>query len=169
MRIYFVRHAETILSQKDILSESGKRQAEKLALRLCNIEIDRILTSSDIYAKQTADIVAKSPSIPIEADDLLRSGDAVKMEIEQFPELIEQGKAALNYLETKNDNSLLVISHGLLIRILVGIMTFEENFDAEMAKKMLGNFHIHISGITVCEKTNGSWKLLTWNDYEDLG
>ncbi len=69
--IYLVRHGETNANlikawqdANDELSTNGFKQAENLAVRVQNIPIDLILTSSMKRAVQTVDIVSKKLDLP---------------------------------------------------------------------------------------------------------
>jgi len=73
MNIYFVRHGESEgnlngvhQGEKVPLSETGKQQARLVAKRFKNIKIDTIYASPYLRAKQTAEIIAKELSRPIE-------------------------------------------------------------------------------------------------------
>lgn len=80
MRIYLVRHGETVWNvekrlqgwKDSPLTENGLRNAERLAERLDGTRIDRIFSSDQRRALTTAEIIAKDRSIPIEILSSLR-------------------------------------------------------------------------------------------------
>lgn len=80
MRIYLVRHGETVWNvekrlqgwKDSPLTENGLRNAERLAERLDGTRIDRIFSSDQKRALTTAQIIAKDRSIPIEILSSLR-------------------------------------------------------------------------------------------------
>ena len=66
MKLYFVRHGETnsnlqksVVNFNDQLTEVGRKQAQELARRICDISIDIILASPHKRTKETAEIIAK--------------------------------------------------------------------------------------------------------------
>lgn len=73
MRLYLIRHGESEANLKRVhntpetaLTETGIKQAEAIAKRLQNYEIDFIYSSTHKRAVQTAEIVAKTVDIPLE-------------------------------------------------------------------------------------------------------
>jgi broad specificity phosphatase PhoE len=78
MKIYFVRHGESIGNKEGLhqkgdmpLSETGREQAKRIAERLKKFKIDLIFTSPIERTRQTAEIISKSLGIPIEEWDTL--------------------------------------------------------------------------------------------------
>lgn len=78
MKIYIVRHGESIANAKRIhqhpttpLSQTGEKQAVLVAKRFANISIDSILSSPHTRAKQTAEKISEVTSVPIEYINLL--------------------------------------------------------------------------------------------------
>lgn len=66
MKVYFVRHGESILNQQEIhqngkvrLSNEGLKQAKKVAKRFQHVPVDVIISSSFIRAHQTAHEIGK--------------------------------------------------------------------------------------------------------------
>ena len=80
MRIYLVRHGETVWNvekrlqgwKDSPLTENGLRNAERLAERLDGTRIDRIFSSDQKRALTTAQIIAKGRGIPVEVISELR-------------------------------------------------------------------------------------------------
>jgi len=78
MKLYFVRHGETISNALNIveknsgsLSKHGKEQAILLAERFSRIRIDHIISSPSARVKQTAEIINAALKKPIEYSELL--------------------------------------------------------------------------------------------------
>lgn len=79
MKIYAARHGQTswnaqnrILGRTDLeLTETGLRQAEKLAETVQSKNIDIILSSPLKRAVQTSEIIAKKLGVPIKIDERL--------------------------------------------------------------------------------------------------
>lgn len=66
MKLYLIRHGQTLLNQSNVhqysttpLSEKGLLQAEVLARRLEHAHIDRIYSSPMLRAQQTAQVISK--------------------------------------------------------------------------------------------------------------
>ena len=80
MNLYLIRHAETAVPdgyvQKNFsLSELGQTQSHALAQRMSSIRIDRLFCSPLARARQTAEYISKSRSIPIEIETDFREMD----------------------------------------------------------------------------------------------
>ncbi|MEK6916576.1 MAG: histidine phosphatase family protein [Nanoarchaeota archaeon] len=83
MKLFLIRHGETIENQQGIfqghmpgkLSEEGKEQAEKVALRLKDEKIDVIYSSDLARAADTANIIKKYHDAPIILTKDLREFD----------------------------------------------------------------------------------------------
>ncbi len=82
MAIFVIRHGETELNATRVfqrpttpLSERGRDQAARLALRLEPVGIERILTSDLARAVETATAVSARTGAPIVVDPLLRERD----------------------------------------------------------------------------------------------
>lgn len=80
MRIYLVRHGETVWNvekrlqgwKDSPLTDNGLRSAKRLAKRLQGIRLDRVFSSDQKRALITAEIIAKDRGIPIEVLSSLR-------------------------------------------------------------------------------------------------
>jgi len=83
VRIYLLRHGETDLNALGVLQGSieeplngvGRQQAQDAARVLSKLGIERIISSPQSRARQTADIVAEVLHINIEENALLRERD----------------------------------------------------------------------------------------------
>lgn len=105
MKIYLMRHGQTTGDiedrfggdYEDHLTDLGKNQAEDLASKLLNSNIEKIYYSPRIRATETAKILEQVTQIPLELKDDLRERNAygiltgkLKSEAkEKYPELIE--------------------------------------------------------------------------------
>jgi len=80
MRLYLLRHAQSEGNKRGIfqgkldlpLSEEGIKQAQKAGEFLKRFTFDAIITSPQLRAKQTAEIVADILNLPLEVDERLR-------------------------------------------------------------------------------------------------
>jgi len=78
-RVYFVRHGETNgnlggfwQGPEEPLNEKGRHQANVVATRAQNIDIDRLLSSTMTRAQQTAETISSATKLEIEFFDLFR-------------------------------------------------------------------------------------------------
>ena len=71
-------------------------------------------------------------------------------------------------LSKERSESILVVTHGYVIKFLFGLFLFDEKFDWEQALKLFGLLKIKTTGLTVFEKDGREWKLVTWNDIAHL-
>lgn len=79
MKVYFVRHGESLGNKKhahqgsgERLSKEGKKQALKVAKRLKEIDLDVVYSSPYVRTKETSEIIAKELKLKIEYWDELR-------------------------------------------------------------------------------------------------
>jgi len=80
--IYLIRHGETACNARRIvqrtdtpLNACGARQAERLAVRLADAGLTRIIASDYRRARQTATALALAGTVPLELTPLLRERD----------------------------------------------------------------------------------------------
>lgn len=78
MRVYFVRHGESVDAGQGVhqrseapLSELGEKQAAQISMRLNRIDIDKIYSSTMRRAEQTAKVVARDKGMKVEYSDLI--------------------------------------------------------------------------------------------------
>ena len=74
--VHFIRHGETLANRKSIhqgpdepLSERGERQAREVAERIKELNIDTLVTSSLVRARETATIIEEVIGLPYEIMD----------------------------------------------------------------------------------------------------
>ncbi|MCX8008120.1 MAG: histidine phosphatase family protein [Patescibacteria group bacterium] len=206
MKLYFVRHGETHLNAQGVhqgesaeLSDYGMRQAKRLAERCKHLGIEKILTSSLIRAKQTAQIIAESIQQPISETPLLvevkrptviegmlydhPDAVAIKRQIyerfhdpafrhsdeETFVDLRDRASLLIHHILSFKEKTILLVSHGDFIKVIVSVMIFGHDLDPKIALKFYEGLRMTNTGITVCELVNHHWKLITWNDQAHLG
>ena len=94
--IYLIRHGQTewnlerrLQGQEDVsLNETGRNEAVVCAKQLASIKVDCIISSDLTRAKETADIINKSLSLPITLDSRLKElhcGDLQGTIIKEVP------------------------------------------------------------------------------------
>ncbi|MFH1445422.1 MAG: histidine phosphatase family protein [Nanoarchaeota archaeon] len=153
MKLILVRHGRTVDNEKRImqgqmqgkLSEAGKEQAKKVALRLKREKIDFIYSSNLKRASDTAKEIAKyHPDAPIEFVKELRerhwgslqgkSKDSIDWnnipdDVEPLSGLVKRVKLFLDKVyEKHSESTVLFVSHGRLLKALLCII-FNKPFD----------------------------------------
>ena len=184
IRIIITRHGETEENKKGLLqghnegtlSKRGIKQAEQLASRLQNEEIDLIFTSDLDRALKTTRIIAKHhPSTPVEVSPLLRErnfgdfqgrkredvGWSLKDKDSCFPDppngesvgdVYKRAEEILNHIQAAyNGKTILVSAHGFIGKIIVGILQ-NKNMEDISAGASLRNTSLTIFDIREKEK-----------------
>lgn len=83
-------------------------------------------------------------------------------------ELITRATKAVTMLEQLNASAVICVTHGLFLRILIGVMMFGESLSRDCLLKFMRFISISNTGVTVCECREGRWKLITLNDMAHL-
>ncbi|GIW59872.1 MAG: phosphoglycerate mutase [Patescibacteria group bacterium] len=180
------------------LSDYGIEQAQALARRFQNISVDLIVSSPYERAKATSAVIMDVVQAPVEYSDLLKEfggpkelegkakndPEVIKInkimtenrndphwrysDEETAHELITRATKAVAMLEELNANAVICVTHGLFLRILVGVMMFGEKLDRDYLLKFMRFISISNTGVTVCEHQEERWKLITLNDMAHL-
>lgn len=89
---------------------------------------------------------------------------------ESFNEIKKRAeKFLLHLLRHHSKQNVLCVSHGLIQKVFVGLILFEELFDVEMFYKFKKNSWMDTGGITEIDHTEKyGWSLQTWNDRTHL-
>lgn len=175
------------------------QQAEFVAQRLRSVAFDVLISSTMVRAKQTAAIIARETGCAVVESELFREllpasaiwgksfddveahavyqlhvahfeDDAVRhSDEEKFSELTKRCLAALNLLEVRREQSIVVVTHGTVLAALMTYMM--RGKDATAADFLRLNIFLHASntGITKCVIKDNRWRLWTWNDDAHLG
>lgn len=180
------------------LSELGLKQAHAISRRLAHVPVDTILTSTYSRARQTAQVIKNhTPASLIQTDLLIERkmpseflgkevGDPEVVPVHQTirkhfhdpgwhhtdeenaAELLSRAGAALSLIESQKGESLVVVTHGYFLIVLV----FSVLFDRSPDSRLFQQFRTHVSasnaGLTLCEWVGGKWSLVTWNDCSHL-
>ncbi len=180
------------------LSEKGREQAAFVAKRFLDIPIDVIITSTMPRAHETASIIGNTINKEVVATNHLielkrptvieghRFDEpeiiAIKEEIkknydnpnwrhsdeENFYDLNTRAKKTLAFLETRTEENLIIVSHGVIIRMLLALMCLGETLTPEIFRTFEGHLRMINTGVSVCEKNENGWQVLTINDYAHL-
>lgn len=189
----------------DGLSEYGRKQVEFVAGRFLDISIDLIISSTLSRAKETAGIINVHLKKPLETSALIverkypeivlgktiNDPEAIKFilameqsydapdthyaDSESFNDLKDRARRFLNETLKRKEEKILVVTHGMFMRYLIGYMMFGEEFTGRDFIKLRDFMRTKNTGVTVCThvadpKSYGTpgWKLETWNDHAHL-
>ncbi|MDP3947198.1 MAG: histidine phosphatase family protein [bacterium] len=180
------------------LSGLGRRQAEVLAKRFARTPIDLVLSSHYLRAKETAEIINREVAKPIEyLEDLYEmkrpteiegrhmedpdvmelkqrifdnygQGDWRHSDEETFNEFRDRAGRVLAHLERRTEECILVVTHGMLIKMIVASMLFGPSLGAREFLPFYYGFRSSNTGITLTQYREGTWRLITWNDLAHL-
>ncbi|TSC69328.1 MAG: putative phosphoglycerate mutase [Parcubacteria group bacterium Gr01-1014_56] len=185
------------------LSESGRAQANFLAKRFETIPLDIIISSDMARAAETAKIVSDGTGHVLVLEPLFHEilrPSVVRGKIRTLPEVLEvmnivhtywsekekkhsdeenffdlkeRATKALEYIKSRQEENILVVTHGHFLRMLLAVMLFEELLNPELFAAIEKFFYPSNAGITMCEYDNpyhkNKWRLFTWSDYAHLG
>jgi len=187
----------------DPLTEQGQLQAQVVAKKAMTFKAEVVIASPMIRARQTAEIIAGASNLLVETNVLLREYLAPSIlwnkplsspESEHFydemmahlddPEwhyddednyhdLLGRATEILDHIIERPEKTIIAVTHGAFMRILLATMMTEGNPDAHTAVRLIRFLSQKNTGITSCEynpgKTSGNrWRLVAWNDYGHL-
>ncbi|HVY72838.1 MAG TPA: histidine phosphatase family protein [Candidatus Paceibacterota bacterium] len=186
------------------LTELGHEQAEFVGQRATKLGVDVIISSTLFRARQTAEHISQATGLPVETSDLLierrypsaghgrTKDDPILKEIlhalevrfgeddpkhsdeETFEEIKERVIKALEYLANRPEENILVVTHGITLRILVAVALFGPELTRREAGKIVNVFKTKNTGISYFEydpelQPHAPWIVRTWNDHAHLG
>ena len=181
------------------LSELGRRQAACVARRFERIPVDIVLTSDMERAAETGRCIAERNRLPMVVDPLFQeilrpalirgkgrdTPEALEMmrflaehwtnagvkhsDEENFFDLKQRALKALNHLVARRERTVLVVTHGTFLCMLICCMMAGE----EVSPLWFDHIHHFLvlknTAISVCKYDQGKWQLVSWNDYTHLG
>lgn len=181
------------------LTREGRRQAHIAAARFAHIPIDAAFSSDFLRASETAKAIAHVIHPRIRYTPLLREmhgpreleglhygskrakeiRDALRVhrserdwhfsDEENFYDLQARAIEFIDLLGKQKKKHILVVTHGLMLRMIVGTMLFQELFSPDLFSAMFMTMRTRNTGITMVEHTRWGWKLNVWNDHAHLG
>lgn len=180
------------------LSEVGAKQAESVGERFSKISIDVIISSPLERTRKTAEAISKKTGRPIEEESLITEwlfpegvigmpkatrpklidmigGKHPELgETESFEEMKERGIKTLELLEKRPEKNIAVVTHGVFLYVLMGIVIFGKKLAYEEYADLHESLAIGNTGITIFTYTetprreNRQWRVETWNDHAHL-
>ncbi len=184
------------------LTPRGKEQSHAIAERCKNLGIQKIITSPFVRTVETARPISTLTGAPLEESSLfvehkrpseqigLRRDDPVALRIssmvkehfhephyrysdeENFLDLKERAKNALDHLIAQTDETLLVVTHGLFVRCMVAYAMHGDRLTSYELKNALAFYELSNTGLTYMtydDAKDHPWTLHVWNDDAHLG
>ena len=160
-----------------IISSPYKRTMQ--TTEIINQVINRPVELSDlaIEVKRPSEISGKKRfdpevvTIKKQLDDSFHLKDWHYSDEENFFDLKTRAQKFLDYLETfeGKHQHILVVSHAVFIKMVVLTMILKNEITPQGFLNVYDTMFLATSGLTVCEKNDKGWKLITWNDQSHLG
>jgi broad specificity phosphatase PhoE len=189
------------------LTDAGRAQAQQLAERCAKLPIDIIIVGTSTRAEETALIVANKISKDFISSELFaerrkpsqqngkpKNDPATRVidetirdnfhmpgyrysDEENFDDLKSRMSFALDYLLNLEDEHVLVITHGIILRILIARVLMGEELSGKECKKFHRDLRMNNTGICILKHTDyldeegrsSPWQLWSWNDTAHLG
>ncbi len=185
-------------SDSSMLSKRGEKEARLVAERCASLAADRIFTSSLKRAEQTARIIKETTGLPITvkedlkeierptavrgkskddqqaryiaqtANEYFADSDHCYSDEENFWTVKDRSQRVLRYLATCSEESVLVVTHGGLLRMILGLVMIGREIDPKQFHKIFFTTALFNTGLCKFKYNNGKWVLISWNDHDHL-
>lgn len=185
------------------LNEQGKKQAGYIAQRIEKLDFDALIASPLTRAKQTADVIAQATGKQPEYSDLfverikpaylngkpytdtkanrlwreweksLYTPGSRTEDGESFDDLVARVDKALAFLQGRKEQSLVVVTHGYFLRIIIARVLLGDLLSGETLRNILKATAMENTGLTVLHYRPGfeekpAWRLWIYNDHAHL-
>lgn len=185
------------------LTEVGRQQALVIVDRCSKLSVGLLVASPAKRTKETAIAISKQINKPIEWSELflerrrpseivgkrkddsaiktiedswflsMTEGSARVGDGETFSELMGRVDAALEFLRSKTEQHILVVTHGFFLRTLLGRVLFGQSFTGADLKRVIAGFRTENTGITVISDDSWlpetKWRIRSFNNHAHLG
>ncbi len=186
------------------LSAIGQAQAHDVGSRLAKIDFETIIASPWARARETAEVIAnvtgKEPEFselfiervkPESINGKLHSDSEASVvrgewekslwtpglrveDGENFDDLAVRSERALAFLAKRSEKTLVVVTHGYIIRTILARVLLGHQFSAPVFKEFQESINLENTGITALRlvvegDTAPRWKLWIFNDHAHLG
>ena len=186
------------------LNEKGREQAGYLAARVSKLNFEKLISSPFERAKQTAQAITKTTSKNPEFSDLFverikptfingkpyadeKAGELWRkwekslftpgMRVEDgenFEDILSRAGRALDFLKNRSEQSILVVTHGYFLRMILARVLIGNFLTGEIFKNFQSSASMENTGITAIRyyarfEEEASWKLWIYNDHAHLG
>ena len=173
--------APVFQSPNSPLNEKGRKQAESISDRVSKLSFDALIASPFERAKQTAEAIAKATEKQPEYSELfvervkptyingkpytdekantlwrewekslytpgLRAEDG-----ENFDDLVARADKALTFLQNRNEQSLVVVTHGYFLRTIVARVLLGNLLSGEAFRNIQRTAAMENTGLTVLQ------------------
>lgn len=184
------------------LNDLGKKQAERIAQRISKLSFQAMIVSPLMRTKQTAEAITELTGVGPEFSDLFverikpsrivgkpyghdesekicraweRSLYTSGMRVEDgenYDDLVVRATQALEFLKNRPEKSLVVVTHGYFMRVLVACVLLGDALSAEAFKNFQSHIKMENTGLTVIDYEEGwegkMWRLWIYNDHAHL-
>lgn len=108
-------------------------------------------------------------------DHTYHSDDYRFADEENFTDLKERAKLCLEYLEKRKEKRIVVVTHGIYLKMLIAYITIGDKLTSQDYNKISFFYPSNNASVTVAEYVNGflapkkeeRWTLLVWDDHYD--
>ena len=207
--VYLVRHGQSEANISPVfqppespLTETGKKQAKRIAERMSKLDFGILISSPLVRAKETSGAIASATGKKPEYSDLfverikptsvsgkphsdeeasnlwdewersLYTPDLRVEDGENFDDLIARADKALNFLKSKKEREIVVVTHGFFLRAVIARVVMSGSLTPEGFKSFLAHIYTENTGLSVLtygETSNGAaWRLWIYNDHAHL-
>lgn len=183
------------------LTPLGHQQAKSIAERAAELPIDALISSNMVRAMQTAEYISgriDRSTIKVDLFVEVRSPPELEGKVwldpdvqrihdqwgttkyshqrvlkgENYPDILHRGYHALQYLEDRPEENIMVVTHGLFKRVLVGIVLLGDAISASALRTMEYTLRTVNTGLTELrydpDDEYSKWSMMTWNDRAHL-
>ncbi len=172
-----------------ILASPYDRTRETASIIAEHLQIKRPIEFVDLlHERRNPSIIigksAEEPEISRIIDMMDRSyhsDDYRFADEENFTDLRDRAKATLEYLEKRKEKRIVVVTHGIFLKMLISYMLYREKLTAEGYNKISFLNPSNNAGITVCACNTGlfgirllgpraskRWELVAWDEHFDI-
>lgn len=185
------------------LNETGKNQAQKIAERIAKLSFETLIASPLARTKETAEAITAKTGKQPEYSDLfverikptslygkpyederadalwqdweksLYTPDLRVEDGENFDDLISRADKALEFLQTRPEKDLVVVTHGYFLRTMIARVVLGDTLTPESFRSFHSKVLTENTGLTVIryEQTweGVAWRLWIYNDHAHLG
>lgn len=185
--IYFVRHGQSVANLQhvfqgadDPLTDLGRTQSMLVATYLNTVGAEVICTSTMPRARETAEIIQRVVSVPLEEHALFReyrppsslSGQSKDLpegvaflqgqrdnfedstwhfeDEDNYADLHQRAVEALDFLRVRTEQTMVVVTHAGFMRVLLVAMMTEGHQDALLTNRLMRFLKPQNTGITLC-------------------
>ncbi|OGC88431.1 hypothetical protein A2419_01660 [Candidatus Adlerbacteria bacterium RIFOXYC1_FULL_48_26] len=190
------------------LTEHGHQQAVFIAERISKLPVQKIISSTMVRAQQTAQAISEKINQPILSSDLFVEtrgpaefegasyDDPKTLEAfhtlginygkpgfqldgaEVFEDHTKRAQACLAFLAEQEEDHIVVVTHGLFLRILVAHVLLGPTPNSKEVQSIMSALKTRNTGLTVFDygdtpfvdiPSEHPWNMFVWNDHAHLG